>query len=150
MFNEKLLKISLAIIFGLVILGFLTIKFVLNDSSARMYTSSPDPIKVNNISTDPLELSLDTIFINIHSQKYKILKVDIAFKMETSSSKKRLSGNIENVRNVILQYIAFMDANKIDTDKGKEQLKQDLIDLMSENFNARVETVYFKNLILSP
>lgn len=150
MFNEKLLKISLAIIFGLVILGFLTIKFVLNDSSARMYTSSPDPIKVNNISTDPLELSLDTIFINIHSQKYKILKVDIAFKMETSSSKKRLSGNIENVRNVILQYIAFMDANKIDTDKGKEQLKQDLIDLMSENFNARVETVYFKNIILSP
>jgi flagellar FliL protein len=150
MFNEKLLKISLAIIFGLVILGFLTIKFVLNDSSARMYTSSPDPIKVNNISTDPLELSLDTIFINIHSQKYKILKVDIAFKMETSSSKKRLSGNIENVRNVILQYIAFMDANKIDTDKGKEQLKQDLIDLMSENFNARVESVYFKNLILSP
>ena len=150
MFNDRLLKISLAIIFGLVIIGFLTIKFVLNDSSAPMYTSSPDPIKVNNISTDPLELSLDTIFINIHSQKYKILKVDIAFKMRSSSDKKRLAGNIENVRNVILQYAAFMDANRLDTEKGKEQFKQDLIDLMGENFSARVETVYFKNIILSP
>ena len=150
MFNERLLKISLAIIFGLVIIGFLTIKFVLNDSSAPIYTSSPDPIKVNNISTDPLELSLDTIFINIHSQKYKILKVDMAFRMRTSSDKKRLSGNIENVRNVILQYLAFMDANRLDTDKGKEQLKQDLIDLMGENFRANIETVYFKNIILSP
>lgn len=150
MFNEKLLKISLAIIFGLVLIGFLTIKFVVNDSSAPMYTSSPDPIKVNNTSTDPLELSLDTIFINIHSQKYKILKVDIAFKMRSSSDKKRLAGNIENVRNVILQYAAFMDANRLDTEKGKEQFKQDLIDLMGENFSARVETVYFKNIILSP
>lgn len=150
MLNDKILKISLAIIFGLVIVGFLTIKFVINDTASPMYTSSPHEIKATNISTDPLELSLDTIFINIHSSKYKILKVDLAFKMKSSSDKKRLAGNIENVRNTILQYLAFMDANKLDTEKGKERLKEDLIDLMGQNFSARVETVYFKNIILSP
>ncbi|MDD2383471.1 MAG: flagellar basal body-associated FliL family protein [Sulfurospirillaceae bacterium] len=148
--NDLLLKVSLAILVALMILGFITIKFILNDSPTPMYTSSPSQIKVSNMSTDPLELSLDTIFINIHASKYKMLKIDLAFKMKSSSDKKRLSGNIENVRNAILQYLAFMDANNLDTEKGKENLKQDLIDLMGNNFSARVEAVYFKNIIISP
>lgn len=148
--NDLLLKVSLAILVVLMILAFITIKFILNDSPAPMYTSSPSQIKVSNMSTDPLELSLDTIFINIHASKYKMLKIDLAFKMKSSSDKKRLSGNIDNVRNAILQYLAFMDANNLDTEKGKENLKQDLIDLMGDNFSARVEAVYFKNIIISP
>lgn len=148
--NDKVLKISIVIIFGLVLIGFFAIHSLLNDENAPMYTSSPATVKVTNTSSDPMELSLDTIFINIHAQKYKILKADIAFKMKTSGDKKILKNNTDGMRNAILQYVAFMDANQLDTEKGKDKLKQDLIDLMNERFSAQVETVYFKNFILSP
>lgn len=42
MFNEKLLKISLGFILLLIIVGFFTINYILNDdNSTPSYTSSP-------------------------------------------------------------------------------------------------------------
>ena len=150
MFKDKILEISLGFIALLVITGIVAINFILDDGSKPIYTSNPPTTKVTNISTDPTELSLDTIFINIRSSKYKIFKADIAFKMKNERDKKALDKNMENVRNALLQYLATMDANNLDTVKGKEQLKLDLIDMMESSFGYKIETIYFKNIILSP
>ncbi len=150
MFKDKILEISLGFIALLVITGIVAINFILDDGSKPTYTSNPPTTKVTNISTDPTELSLDTIFINIRSSKYKIFKADIAFKMKNERDKKALDKNMENVRNALLQYLATMDANNLDTVKGKEQLKLDLIDMMESSFGYKIETIYFKNIILSP
>lgn len=151
MFNEKLLKISLGFILLLIIVGFVTINYMLkDDNSTPSYTSSPSTTRVTNTSTDVKELSLDTIYINIRSQKYKILKADIALKLKNANSKKALQGNMDNVRNAVLQYLNAMDANGLETVSGKERLKEELIEMLEETFGYDIETIYIKNFILSP
>lgn len=150
MFKDRILEVSLGFIALLVITGIFVINSILDDGRSPTYTSNPVSIKVTNISTDPTELSLDTIFINIKSDKYKIFKADMAFKMKNTSDKKALDKNMENVRNAILQFLAGMDANRLDTVKGKEQLKLDLIEMIENSFGYKIEAIYFKNIILSP
>ena len=150
MFNEKLLKISLAFIVFLLIAGFITLNYLIDDSKKPMYTSSPTTMKVSNVSTDTKELNLDTIFINVRSEKYKILKTDIAFKMKNESQRKALQGNMENVRNAVLQYLNTMDANGLEKPSGKERLKEELTDMIQEKFGYQIETIYIKNFLLSP
>lgn len=152
MFNEKLLKISLGFILLLIIVGFVTINYMLNDDDSRpSYISSPSSSRAaTNTSSDIKELSLDTIYINIRSQKYKILKADIALKLKSANSKKALQGNMENVRNAVLQYLNAMDANGLETVSGKERLKQELIEMLEDTFGYEIETIYIKNFILSP
>ncbi|ARU50125.1 flagellar basal body-associated FliL family protein [Sulfurospirillum diekertiae] len=151
MFNEKLLKFSLAFIVLLLIIGFLILNYILKDNNNESsYTSSPVAKKANNLSTDAREVSLDTIYINIRSQKYKILKADIALVMKSNTSKKSLQGNMDNVRNAVLQYLNAMDANGLETVSGKERLKEELIDMLENTFGYQIETIYIKNFILSP
>jgi flagellar FliL protein len=151
MFNEKLLKFSLAFIVLLLIIGFLTINYMLKDDSQEpSYASPPIAKKANNLSSDAREVSLDTIYINIKSQKYKILKADIALVMKSNTSKKALQGNMDNVRNAVLQYLNAMDANGLETINGKERLKEELIDMLENTFGYQIETIYIKNFILSP
>jgi len=151
MFNEKLLKISLGFIVLLIILGFIAINYMLKDNtSTSSYTDTPIAKKANNVSTDAKEVSLDTIFINIRSQKFKILKADIALEMKSDRGKKALMNNMNNVRNAVLQYLNTMDSNGLDTLGGKERLKNDLMSMLEETFGYEVDTIYFKNFILSP
>lgn len=150
MFNEKLLKISLAFIVFLLIAGFITLNYLIDDSKKPMYTSSPTTMKVSNVSTDTKELNLDTIFINVRSEKYKILKTDIAFKMKNEGQRKALQSNIESVRNAVLQYLNTMDANGLEKPSGKERLKEELTDMIQEKFGYQIETIYIKNFLLSP
>lgn len=150
MFNEKLLKISLVFIVFLLIAGFITLNYLIDDSKKPMYTSSPTTMKVSNVSTDTKELNLDTIFINVRSEKYKILKTDIAFKMKNEGQRKALQSNMESVRNAVLQYLNTMDANGLEKPSGKERLKEELTDMIQEKFGYQIETIYIKNFLLSP
>jgi len=151
MFNEKLLKISLAFIVLLIITGFVTINYLLKDDGKQSsYESSAPAKRVTNISTDAKEVSLDTIYINIRSKKYKILKADIAVILKSKTSQKALQGNMDSVRNAVLQYLNTMDANGLETVDGKERLKEELIDMLENTFGYQIETIYLKNFILSP
>lgn len=150
MFNEKLLRLSLLFIAFLIVLGTVTIKFMLNDNEQPQYTTSPKQAKVSNISTDTKELNLDTIFIPIRAEKYKILKADFALKLKKESDKKALQNSMDSLRNTILQYLASIDANRLGTIQGKDALKEELISLLEETFGYEIETIYFKNFILSP
>lgn len=150
MFNERLLKISLGFILLLIIMGFVTINYMLKDTNQSSYTDSPTAKKTTNMSSNAQELSLDTIFINVRSQKYKILKADIALVLKNSSGKKALQGNMDNVRNAVLQYLNTMDANGLETVSGKDRLKDELIEMLENTFGYEIETIYIKNFILSP
>lgn len=119
-------------------------------SVLQAHHSSPCTKRATNTSTDVKELSLDTIYINIRSQKYKILKADIALKLKNANSKKALQNNMDNVRNAVLQYLNAMDANGLETVSGKERLKEELIDMLESTFGYEIETIYIKNFILSP
>ncbi len=150
MFNEKLLKITLVFIVLLIVVGFLTINSLLKDDASISSYGTVSPTKVTNASTDENEVSLDTIYINIRSQKFKIMKADIALIMQSSKGKKALKANMENVRNAVLQYLNTMDSNGLETNEGKERLKSELMGMLQDTFGYQVDTIYLKNFILSP
>ncbi|WP_263832451.1 flagellar basal body-associated FliL family protein [Sulfurospirillum oryzae] len=150
MFNEKLLKISLAFIVFLIIIGFVTLNYMLKEDNTQSSYGATSTKRATNVSTDAKEISLDTIYINIKSQKYKILKADIALVMKSNTSKKSLQANMDNVRNAVLQYLNTMDANGLETVSGKERLKEELIDMLENTFGYQIETIYIKNFILAP
>jgi len=150
MFNEKLLKISLGFIALLIVIGFITINYMLKEDNTQSSYEAVPVKKTTNTSTDVKEVSLDTIYINIRSQKYKILKADIALVLKNKAAKKAIQGNMDNVRNAVLQYLNTMDANGLETVNGKERLKEELSDMIENTFGYQVETIYIKNFILSP
>lgn len=150
MFNEKLLKISLGFIALLIIIGFITINYMLKEDSAQPSYETTTVKRATNVSTDAKEVNLDTIYINIKSKKYKILKADIALVMKSKTSKKAIQGNMDSVRNAVLQYLNTMDANGLETVSGKDRLKEELSDMIENTFGYQVETIYIKNFILSP
>jgi flagellar protein FliL len=150
MFNEKLLKISLGFIVLLIIVGFVTINYMLKDDNQSSYDTVPTAKKASALSSNAQELSLDTIFINIRSTKYKILKADIALVLKSSASKKALLANMDNVRNAVLQYLNTMDANGLETINGKDRLKEELTEMLESTFGYEIETIYIKNFTLSP
>jgi flagellar protein FliL len=150
MFNERLLKISLGFITLLIIIGFVSIHYMLKDNNQSSYDTSPIEKKTTTLSTNAQELSLDTIFINIKAKKYKILKADIALVLKNGATKKALQSNMENVRNAVLQYLNSMDANGLETLSGKDRLKEELIEMLESTFGYEIETIYIKNFTLSP
>lgn len=150
MFNEKLLKISLGFIVLLIIIGFVTINYMLKEDNTQPSYETKTAKRATNVSTDAKEVNLDTIYINIKSQKYKILKADIALVMKSKTSKKAIQGNMDNVRNAVLQYLNTMDANGLETVSGKDRLKEELSEMIESTFGYQVETIYIKNFILSP
>jgi len=150
MFNERLLKLSLGFIFLLILLGFITINYMLKDDGTQSSYEKNPSTQANNVSKNAKELSLDTIFINIKAQKYKILKADIALVLKNNATKKELQANMDNVRNAVLQYLSTMDANGLETLNGKDRLKEELIEMLENTFGYEIETIYIKNFILSP
>lgn len=150
MFNERLLKLSLGFIFLLILLGFITINYMLKDDGTQSSYEKTPSAQANNVSKNAKELSLDTIFINIKAQKYKILKADIALVLKNNATKKELQANMDNVRNAVLQYLSTMDANGLETLNGKDRLKEELIEMLENTFGYEIETIYIKNFILSP
>ena len=150
MFNEKLLKISLGFIALLIVIGFITINYMLKEDNTQSSYETVPVKKTTYTSTDVKEVSLDTIYINIRSQKNKILKADIALVLKNKAAKKAIQGNMDNVRNAVLQYLNTMDANGLETVNGKERLKEELSDMIENTFGYQVETIYIKNFILSP
>lgn len=150
MFNDKLLKLSLAVIVFLIIMGFTAINFMLKeDVSVGSQATNSTPKKTTLASTSENEVSLDTIFINIQSEKFKMMKTDIALVMKDKKGKKALMSDMENVRNAVLRYLNSMDSNGLDTPKGKDRLKSELMDMIQEKFGYEVETIYFKNFLLA-
>lgn len=123
---------------------------VLDDSKSLGKTFSLGASKPSMQSTDPDEVNLDNIIINIRSEKYKILKADFGLKLKNKSSQKALEENLYAVRSTILQHITTMDSNKLHTDAGKEILKESLITLLEERYGFQIETLFFKNFVLVP
>lgn len=150
MFNDKIVRLSFIVLGALIVVGILVVNIVFYGGDGPTYNFAAKEVKANNLSTDPKELNLETIFINIKSEKYRILKVDMAVRMKSASDKKALEKNMESVRNVLLQYLASMDANRLSSQRGKDDLKEDLADVLESSFGYKIDTIYWKNFILSP
>ena len=147
----KLLTVSLWTIVAIAVVIIISLKVVVLDNSKSLGgTFSLGTAKISTKSTDPNELSLDSMIMNIRADDYKILKADFGIKLTTKNGHKVLKENMQHVRSTILQHITSMDANQIHTERGKEILKRDLIELLEAKFGFEIESLYFRNFILVP
>jgi flagellar FliL protein len=96
------------------------------------------------------EVSLDSVLISINSDKYTMLKADFSVIMARPSDKKNLEKSMESVRQTVLKYLFSADSKSLHTEKGKEALKEELIEVLEERFGYDVEAIYFKNFVLVP
>lgn len=96
------------------------------------------------------EVSLDSIVITINSDKYTMLKADFSVIMAKPSDKKNLEKSMEAVRQSVLKYLFSADSRRIHTEKGKEALKEGLMEMLKERFGYDIEAIYFKNFVLVP
>ena len=96
------------------------------------------------------EVSLDSVLISINSDKYTMLKADFSVIMAKPSDKKNLEKSMESVRQTVLKYLFSADSKSLHTEKGKEALKEELIEVLEERFGYDVEAIYFKNFVLVP
>lgn len=149
--NNKLISLSLWAIVIAVVGVIIVLKVaVLENGKSLGQSISLGNSKVSIQSTDPDEVGLDNIVINIRSDNYKILKADFGLKLKNKSSQKTLEENMYAIRSAILQHITIMDSNLLHTEKGKELLKQSLIELLEEKYGLKIETLFFKTFILVP
>lgn len=147
----KVLTLSLWTIAIVAVVVLISLKVVVLDSNKSLGGSfSLGSAKISTKSTDPNELSLDSMIMNIRSDDYKILKADFGIKLANKNGYKVLKENMQHVRSTILQHITSMDANQIHTERGKEILKRDLIEILENKFGLEIENFYFRNFILVP
>lgn len=103
----------------------------------------------SKVSTDPLEVPLDQIIINLGKGPYSFLKAEISFKAYNSSGKDLIVENSEMVRRLVLNLASRTDGTELATDRGKQEFKQSLIKAVNEQLGLNVEAVYFRNFVLA-
>lgn len=150
---EKILKIS-AIVILLVATVYLIVGTFFTsgaktstqfDGFGKMVSS-----KTSSRSTDKLEVTLDKILINMSSGQYKYMKSDMSFKMKDEKSTEEIKKSMPHIRDTILRFSAGQDSSKLATDKGKQQYKKDLKDLIYESYGIEIDDIYFRNFVLAP
>ena len=74
----------------------------------------------------------------------------MSLKMKNRDDKKALEKNINDVRDLILRYTAIQNSDKLITDKGKQEYKDKLKQIIYNTFGYKVEDIYFRNFVLAP
>ncbi|WP_024954444.1 flagellar basal body-associated FliL family protein [Sulfurospirillum arcachonense] len=100
-------------------------------------------------STDKLEVSMDKILINMSKGPYKYMKADMAFKMKDESSRDELIEKMPYIRDTVLRFSSNQDSAQLATDKGKQQYKADLQNVIYDSFGIEIENVYFSDFVLA-
>ena len=106
-------------------------------------------MSISKVSTDPLEVALDNMVINLGKGQFSYVKAEFSIKTGSKSSSKVLSQNREGVRRLILSILSRQDGDELVTDKGKQMLKKLISESINEQIGIQVEDVYFRNFVLA-
>ncbi len=152
--GSKALKISIVIIVLVVSVYFLVDTFIYSDKQARVkYQNFSQQVsrtsKISTEGTDPAEVSLSGILINLKGGQYHYLKADMSFKMKDKNDKSDIQKNIQQVRDLVLRYTTTIDSSQLVTTKGKEEYKQGLKKVINDTFGYKIEDIYFRNFVLA-
>jgi len=152
--SNKVLKISIGIVLVVALIyGILSMFFSGNNNLNAKFggfgkVMAPSS-KKSPKSTDELEVSMDKVLVSLSKGPYKYMKADMSFKMSDEKSKDGLLDNMSQTRNVILRFSSNQDSAKLATDRGKQQYKEDLKNVLSDNLGYQIDDIYFRNFVLA-
>ncbi len=150
----KALKISAAIIAIVTLIYFMVSVFIYGNTKTNVNykkfgQSVAGNTKISTEGTDPTDVAVNGILINVGGRQYQYMKSDMTFKMKSKSDKKAIEQNIQVVRDLILRYTSTKSGNDLSTQKGKQEYKKALIKLIRNNFGYEVQAIYFRNFVLA-
>jgi flagellar basal body-associated protein FliL len=154
--SNKVLKISIGIVLVVALTYGILSMFFGNKSGTNTKFSGFGKVmvpssrsKTSTVSTNKLDVNLDTILAPLSKGDYRYMKADISFKMSNKQNKEALMSNMSQTRNVVLRFSATRDSNKLATERGKEKYKKDLKNVISDNLGYQIDGVYFRNFVLA-
>ena len=103
----------------------------------------------NEVSTDPLEVPMDQIIINLGKGSYSFLKAELSLKAHDRTGAKQIIENSEMIRRLVLNIAARTDGEELATDRGKQEFKQELIKSINDQLGLNVQAIYFRNFVLA-
>jgi flagellar basal body-associated protein FliL len=150
----KALKISVLVVIVVALIYTIVNVFMYGDkqTSANYKKFGQSVVrdqKTSTEGTDPSDLAVDGILINLRGSQYSYMKADMTIKMKNKSDKKKLEKNIEKVRDLILRYSSTKSGNVLATPKGKEEYKNALKEMISDTFGYDIDAIYFRNFVLA-
>jgi len=150
----KALKISAIIIIVVALIYTIVHVFIYGDKQTSVnYQKFGQSVaknkKISTEGTDPSDVAVDGILINIRGNRYSYMKADMTIQMRNKSDKKKLEKNIQGVRDLILRYTSSKSGEVLNTAKGKEEYKKALKEIISNTFGYDVKAVYFRNFVLA-
>ena len=152
---EKILKITAIVILSVAAIYLIIGTFFMSGSDTNTKFNGFGQMvapgaKISSKSTDELEVALDKVLINMSSGQYKYMKSDMSFKMKDEKNVEQIKKSMPHIRDTILRFSASQNSDKLSTDKGKQQYKEDLKNLMYESYGLEVNDIYFRNFVLAP
>ena len=150
----KALKISVLIVIVVAVIYTIVSVFMHGDKQTsanykKFGQSVARDKKTSTEGTDPSDVPVNGVLINLRGNQYSYIKADMTIKMKNKADKENLEKNIQRVRDLILRYTSTKSGSILATPKGKEEYKNDLKDMISNTFGYEVQAIYFRNFVLA-
>ena len=151
----KALKISVIVVVLVAVVYFIIDAFMYGDKQTKDNFQKFSRHIANRVGkftegTDETEVPLDGIVITLGGGKYHYMKADMSFKMKNIDDKEALKKSIDDVRDLILRYTSVQNSDKLITQKGKAEYKENLKKIIYDTFGYDVKNIYFRNFVLAP
>lgn len=143
--NKRLLQIILIVIFSVALVYLIYGTFF--KDGPRFAKSTV--VGTKEVSTDPLEVPLDQIIINLGRGPYSFLKAEISLKAYDSYGAKQIMQKKEMVRRLVLNLASRADGEELATERGKEEFKKILMDSVNDQLGLNVQAIYYRNFVLA-
>jgi len=105
--------------------------------------------KVDDLTVGPM-YPLDKFTVNLLSQngsRYLVAKIDL--EQENPEMTPELDSKVSLIRDIIISILSSKTVEEISTPKGKEKLKEEIIDQINKYLeDGEVKRIYFTNFII--
>ncbi len=105
--------------------------------------------KSSTYGSDPTEVALDGILINLKSGQYQFMKADMTFKMKDQADRELLEKNMRKVRDIILRYSSSLDSSQLSREPEREAYKKEIKKLLYQTLGFDIQDIYFRNFVLA-
>jgi len=118
-------------------------------SSSSMFSFAPPNRSAPKPITNPNEIGLDQILINLGKGDFRFLKAEISVEAPSKNDAKEAQKNKEALRRMVLHLASQEDGTILATPAGKEAFKERIISEARMQLGLRLSGVYFRNFVLA-
>lgn len=98
---------------------------------------------------DPTLVNFDTFTTHVQGGEFNFLKMNLSLKMENKEQKSRAIENKEQIRHYIINIASSQDGRVLLSPNGKDKFKAQIEKRVEQDFNLKIEKIYFTDFVLA-